>query len=134
MKQKRFQVLPSLIPVFVTLHILMYTHISDYVPSTYLIMEAPSITKVLFYTECNSWKLMCDVNQCGMSMETGLKFKIWQTRLLSPIIHHWITANFTNCFHTVNYLCQHLTTVIKFEALDEELKKKRGQTSKSTQN
>jgi len=102
-----------------------------------LIMEVPSVTKVLLYTEGNSWKLMYDINQSGMSMETGLKFKIWQTRLLSPIIHHWITATFTNCFHVVNYLCQHLTTVITFEALDEEYHKnliKAGQTSNGTQN
>jgi hypothetical protein len=49
-KAKRFEVLASLIPGFLMRHTIMYTHI----PSTYLTMEVPSVTKVLFYTECNN--------------------------------------------------------------------------------
>jgi hypothetical protein len=39
-------------------------------------MEDPSIKKVQFYAENNSWKLMCDINQSRMSIGNWDKFKI----------------------------------------------------------
>jgi hypothetical protein len=74
---KRFKLLASLIPVFVMFHILLHTHISKYIPSTYLIMEVPSIKNVLMYVKCNGWKMTCDINWSRMSMETRLKFNTY---------------------------------------------------------